>query len=50
MSPIRKYFDVERPARMIVNSLKNSANGGAPVMATAPASHKTPSVGSRFSR
>ena len=33
---------------MIVNSLKNSANGGAPVIATAPASHKKPSVGSRF--
>ena len=37
MSPMRKYSDAERPARMIVNSLKNSAKGGAPVIATAPA-------------
>ena len=35
--------DPARPARMIVNSLRNNPNGGAPVMATAPASHKAPS-------
>ena len=50
MRPIRKYLDAERPARMIVSSLKNRANGGAPVMATAPASYRRLSVGSRSSK
>jgi hypothetical protein len=30
---------------MIVNSLKKSPNGGAPVMAIAPASHNAPVIG-----
>ena len=36
------YLDGFSPARMIVNSLRNSPKGGAPVIATAPASHSEP--------
>ncbi len=35
------------PARMIVNSLRNNPKGGAPVIATAPASHSAPSLGKK---
>ena len=43
--PDQEMPDRTSPARMIVNSLRNSAKGGAPVMATRPASHKPPSTG-----
>src|SRR5487761_1669897 len=47
MTKTAQLNDGRNPARMMVNSLRNSPKGGAPVMATAPASQSAAEVGKR---